>query len=586
MFWKSLRNYKVVYSHLWRTYGQSWRVRFSFVLQLLSRLCKFVAMPIALSLIVARLSQGDFHAAGQAVFLFAGFSLLLGTLSPLIKYIGMKGENNVYESSTERYFSRLVSSDVEYFNSNLSGYLTTATRQYVDSCVQFVRALRDRYLSTVLSVLLPLVVIAWIDSWLGFVAIVLSIVQATYLLWASHIIGPYRTKSREFYKNNSGRMADFISNITAIKAAAQEESAAQQVGRGAKVEAKLFTERYTLQAKLIALREAITVTFFLILLWLTVQRMSDGAIEITAAVLVVTYSATILTGIYSLSENLDEHDDFVDKIVPALDIMDRKNTVTDPAQPKSLGKVRGNIRFQDVSFTYTNGGEKVFARLNLEIPAGQKVGVVGLSGAGKSTLTKLLLRFDDVHGGSVLVDGHDVREVRQTDLRRHIAYVPQEPLLFHASIRDNVVLSRADATDKEVQEALQTAHAWHFVKRLPEGTNSIVGERGVKLSGGQRQRIAIARAVLQKSSIMVLDEATSALDSESEQIIKDSFGEVLKGKTAIVVAHRLSTLSEMDRIIVLDDGKLVEDGTHRSLLSKDGVYARLWKRQQKHLDNE
>lgn len=587
---EGFRKYTLVYRHLWQTYGQFWSVRISFILQIAARICKLIILPIAISLIITNLSERDFDGAQKAVFFYAAFSLLLGILTPLLKYIGMQGENMAYRQITGHYFSRLVSADLDYFHSNLAGYLTTATRQYVDSCMQLVKALRDRYSNTVLSIIFPLGVIMYLDIWLGFVALALSMAQATYLLWASHVIAEPRAKAREVYKRNSGHMADIVSNILAVKATAQETTRVEQVREGSRKEAQLFFERYKIQAKLTSFREAITVLFFLILLWLTVHRMSGGFISITTAVLVATYTTTILTAIYALSEDLDTHDDYVDKILPAFEILNRQHAINDPLQPKALHAVRGDITFKNISFTYdskyTNSDRTVLTDLTLTIPAGQKVGIVGASGAGKSTLAKLLLRFSDVNNGQVLIDGIDVRKVAQSDVRRHIAYVPQEPLLFHASIRQNILLSRPNATEKELRTALRLAHALAFIEQLPEGLDSIVGERGVKLSGGQKQRIAIARAVLQHAPVIVLDEATSALDSESEQIIKDSFSQVLKNKTAIVIAHRLSTLSEMDRIVVIEKGKCIEDGTHTDLLAQNGAYARLWKRQQRYADNQ
>ena len=575
----------MVYHHLWQTFGQSRKVRLSFCMQFVARIIKLIALPIALSLIVSGLARSDFEAGRDGVLLFVTFSLTLGILTPLAKYIGMLGEAPVYRINTGIYFSKLVSADLDYFNSNLSGYLTSATRQYIDSALQLVRALRDQYMNSILSILFPVVVIAYFDPILGLATAVLSLGQTLYIIWASQMIAKYRTKSREVYKRNSGRMADAISNILAIKASSQETAHIQHIEQGAADENIVFKKRYTVQAQLTGLREAIAVAFFAVLLWLTVERMSSGAITITTAVLVATYTATILTAIYALSEDLDSHDDFVDKIIPAFDILDRHNTIQDPVNPHSFDSVRGSIEFDRVSFRYDRQSQQpALHNFSLTIPHGQKVGVVGLSGAGKSTLTKLLLRFNDVSHGTIRIDNIDIREITQTDLRKNISYVPQEPLLMHTSVRENVLLARPDATKEQVIQALKSAHAFDFVMSLPDGLDSIVGERGVKLSGGQKQRIAIVRAVLQHAPIMVLDEATSALDSESEQIIKDSFSEILADKTAIVVAHRLSTLSDMDRIIVLDGGHLVEDGSHQELLALNGVYARLWKHQQKHIE--
>ncbi len=577
--------YRMVYRHLWETFGRTWQVRLSYVLQLLTRICKLIFLPIAISLIITHLSKQEYDDARNAVFFFVVFSSLLGLLIPLVKYIGMRGENKVYRELTAQYFAKLVAVDIEYFNSNLSGYLTSATRHYVDGCIQLVRTIRDRYMTTVLSIVFPICVITYLDIQLGLIALALSIANAAYMFWASHAIGPYRTASRELYKQNSGRMADIVSNILAVKSTAQEASYVEKVREGANKEGVAFTKRYTMQAKLIAAREAITVAVFAILFLLTVNRMSQGAIELTTAVLVITYAATILTGVYSLSDDLDEHDDIVDRIIPAFEILKRQNLLQDPTNPKPFKDHKGVIEFKNVSFSYEQGKKyrPVLENFSIVIPDGQKVGVVGISGAGKSTLTKLLLRFNDADSGQILINDVDIREMLQTELRKHIAYVPQEPLLFHTSIKDNVVLSNPKATGAEANKALKVAHALEFVENLPDGLDSVVGERGVKLSGGQKQRVAIARAVLQHAPIMVLDEATSALDSHSEQIIKKSFGEVLKGRTALVVAHRLSTLSEMDRIIVLDKGKLMEDGTHDELIAKHGLYAKLWQRQQNSL---
>lgn len=579
----SFENYKLVYAHLWSTYGQSWWLRLSYVLAFVSRIVKLIILPVAISLIITNLSKQNYNGAFKSVLLYAVFSLVLGVVTPIIKYVGMKGENKTYRITTGKYMQTLVSADMEYFNSNLSGVLTTATRHYVDSALLLVRSIRNRYLNTVLSIVFPLCVIMWFDIWLGLVTLVLSLLQAGYMVWASHAIDPLRAKSRELYKEDSGKMADIISNILTIKSTAQEKRYIAETEKRAEIEGAVFTKRYAMQALYIGYREAMTVVILIILLWLTVARMSSGSITITAAVLVITYTTTILMGIYALSDDLDEHDDLVDKILPAIELFNRKNIIEDPETPIKFPDSNGDIVFDRVNFSYPgkDNNIKVFNNFSLTIPHGQKLGVVGVSGAGKSTLTKLLLRFDDVNSGSVSVNGVDVRYMRQADLRKHIALVPQEPILFHTSIRDNIVVAKPGATKQQIDRALKIAHASSFVSNLPQGIDSVVGERGVKLSGGQKQRVAIARAVLQGAPIIVLDEATSALDSESEQIIKDAFVDILRGKTAIVAAHRLSTLSAMDRIIVIDKGKIIEDGTHDELLAHNGTYSKLWKYQQR-----
>ena len=253
--------------------------------------------------------------------------------------------------------------------------------------------------------------------------------------------------------------------------------------------------------------------------------------------------------------------------------------IVDDKTDKPLKVTDAAIDIEHIGFKHDGKKEKLFDDFTLEIAPGKTVGLVGVSGSGKSTLTKLLLRFADVGEGAIYIDGQDIRGVTQKSLRDAIAYVPQESSLFHRSIFENIAYGRPGATDEEVYEAARLANADEFIVELPDGYDTLVGERGVKLSGGQRQRIAIARAILKDAPILVLDEATSALDSESEALIQEALKNLMKNRTSIVVAHRLSTIAGLDTIVVLSEGKIVEQGSHHELLKKGGEYAKLWSRQ-------
>ena len=254
--------------------------------------------------------------------------------------------------------------------------------------------------------------------------------------------------------------------------------------------------------------------------------------------------------------------------------------IRDAPDAKAIDVNGGAISFHDMAFAYADAPtDFIFKDFDLEIPAGQKVGLVGTSGGGKSSLTRLILRFEDILSGELLIDDIDIRSVTQQSLRQVIGYVPQDPLLFHRTIRDNIAYGNPSATDDVIMQAAQKAYADGFINALPAGLDTVVGERGIKLSGGQRQRIAIARAILKDAPILVLDEATSALDSESEIYIQRALATLMKGRTSIVIAHRLSTIAKLDRILVLDKGSIIEDGTHQELIAKKGTYANLWNHQ-------
>jgi ATP-binding cassette subfamily B protein len=247
---------------------------------------------------------------------------------------------------------------------------------------------------------------------------------------------------------------------------------------------------------------------------------------------------------------------------------------TQPFAPRDPG-----VELREVTFRHSPVQPPLFDRFSLRIEPGSKVGVVGRSGGGKTTLTRLLLRFADVEGGQILIGGQPIDAVPQSALRRIIAYVPQDPSMFHRTIADNIRVGRPAAGDADVRRAAAMAHAAEFIEALPAGYGTLVGERGVKLSGGQRQRVAIARAILKDAPILVLDEATSSLDSESEALIQDALWTLMAGRTAIVIAHRLSTVRRMDQLVVIDGGRIVEQGTHHALLASGGIYASLWAHQ-------
>jgi ATP-binding cassette subfamily B protein len=295
--------------------------------------------------------------------------------------------------------------------------------------------------------------------------------------------------------------------------------------------------------------------------------------------LVIIYTLSVVSQLWSVGNSTRAFIRIVGDAGPMISILDEPIDLVDPENPEKLTVTEGGIEFDNVTFTHAENNEALFHDFSLSIEPGEKIGLVGESGSGKTSLTRLLLRFSDVEAGHILIDGQAIDKVSQDDVHRSIAYVSQEPILFHRTLKENIAYGRPDASLADVKKAAELSHSLEFIAHLPKGFDTLVGERGVKLSGGQRQRVAIARAILKDAPILVLDEATSALDSHSEKLIQQALTELMKNRTSIVIAHRLSTIAKLDRIIVLDNGKIIEEGTHNELIARKGRYAELWSHQ-------
>jgi ABC-type multidrug transport system fused ATPase/permease subunit len=310
---------------------------------------------------------------------------------------------------------------------------------------------------------------------------------------------------------------------------------------------------------------------------LLIDRWSSNEISTGDFVLVLALVSQITGSLLFIGRAVNATARTIGELREGLDELVIDHEIVDHTDAVALHPDGGLIEIHDVNFTYNTA--RVLEEFSLTIQAGQRVGLVGASGAGKSTLVSLLLRQHNIESGEILIDRQNIARVTQDSLRASIAVVPQEPALFHRTIRENIAYGKAGATDEEIIAVAKKAYAHDFIMELPQGYDTLVGERGVKLSGGQKQRIAIARAMLKNAPILLLDEATSALDSESEVAIQRALHQLMRGKTVIAIAHRLSTLREMDRIIVLEQGKIIEDGTHDTLREYGGTYARLWDHQ-------
>ncbi len=408
---------------------------------------------------------------------------------------------------------------------------------------------------------------------------VVTILMAIAIYYGNRFVYERVKKETRKHTELTGAAADIITNIATVKAFSSERRETARVRTRANTwnHASFHTRNGVLFAS--GIWATIIVLFNVGALIIAVYASERGLLTAGAAYLLLTYTLILARQLWSMNHVMRNYNRLMGDAYDMTEIMQEDIEIADKGTQK-LTASAGEIKLTNISFTHDNGnGVAIFRDFSLAIPSGQRVGLVGHSGSGKTTLTRLLLRFSDIDAGTITIDGQNIADITQRSLRQNIAYVSQEPMLFHRSLAENIAYGRPDASPEDIVHAAKQANADEFIGELADGYDTLVGERGIKLSGGQRQRIAIARAILKDAPILVLDEATSALDSESEKLIQASLDTLMKDRTSIVIAHRLSTISKLDRIIVLSDGQIVEDGSHTELLALDGTYAKLWTHQ-------
>ena len=540
-----------------------------------------IVVPYGTSEIVGKLSSGDFEINN-----YVGI-LLITILPAAINNLGVIRAIDWLDWSLDakggEYLSRLaftavINQSMTFHSNRFSGSLTSAANKLPSAFINFKSNFVWDVYPLILTVVYSVVVAAFVCPPF---ALILAAYATVYSIVA--IVTYYKTRHvdealAEAENKQTGQLADSITNELSVKSYARENLEEGRFGRVTKrTKNAIFDVAKVSFWRNLSMNTVNMVTFIGMLVLII---MGHNLFGLTIANLAFLYSLSneLLSNVWTINHILRSMNRSFGDAKEMVNILDMPYIIDDKTD-KPLRVGDAVIDFSHMSFRHEGQKSDLFDDFGLKIPAGQRLGLVGVSGSGKTTLTKLLLRFADVTGGGIYIDGQDIRDVTQKSLRENIAYVPQESSLFHRSIFENIAYGKPDATDEEVYEAARLANADEFIAELPEGYDTLVGERGVKLSGGQRQRIAIARAILKDAPILVLDEATSALDSESEALIQEALANLMEGRTSIVVAHRLSTVAGLDKIVVLKDGKIVEQGTHKELLEKGGEYQKLWSRQ-------
>jgi ATP-binding cassette subfamily B protein len=509
----------------------------------------------------------------------AGLTFVIWALESLFEYLHGVAWRNLAQTVQHELridaYAQLQELELRYFEDRATGDLMAVLNDDVNQLERFL----DRGANEILQVLTTVVLIGVVFFYLAPGIAWVAFLPIPLILWGSfrfqRLLEPRYADVRERAAAVNAELSNRLGGISTIKAFTAEADSVDRISK----ESERYRHANRAAIRLSSafsplIRVVILVGFTATLVWGGFRAL-EGGLEVGAYSVMVFLTQRLLWPLTRLGETFDLYQRAMASTNRILDVVDARPGLVDGDRTLPRSGVKGEIRFDGVTFSYREG-HPVLRDLDIGAEAGKTTAFVGATGSGKTTVVKLLLRFYDVDTGRITVDGHDLRDLRSRDLRRAIGLVSQDVFLFHGSVRDNIAYGRPDATEGEIRAAADIAEADEFIRRLPEGYDTIVGERGQKLSGGQRQRVSIARAVLVDPPILVLDEATSAVDNETEAAIQRSLERISLDRTTVVIAHRLSTIRHADRIYVMDEGRVVEVGTHEELIDHPGIYRTLW----------
>ena len=582
---KNKPNSKEIFRLFWKTSVQyKHRRNLAIFFAILTLVVTIFVGPLIIAQLLSIIQHNQLHDSKNLWTLIALYSVS-GLWSSvigwrLVLYLAWTFETAMQRDLYARCFSKLTNQTLFFHSNKFGGSLVSQTNKLVGAVESFWDTIIWSVLPLVVSLVGSIIVLSTLLWQYALFLLIFSIVFSIVVYYGSKPMAKLTKKEAKSSNKLNGQLADVISNVLAVKSSGAEAT-----------EQKFFTKTVNSWRdssldvmrgflKVSTIYSSINMVIKIGAIAFAVYAAQNNLVSVASVYLIITYTGSVAHELWNMNGIMRNYNRIIGNANDMVEILQTPTTLIDKSDSK-LKVTNGEISMDKIIFTHDEGqGDTLFHDFSLEIKPGEKIGLVGASGSGKTTLTKLLLRFADIDSGKITSDGQDISEVTQASLRAKIAYVPQEPLLFHRSVRENIAYGRPDATDAEIEEAAKKAGAYDFIIGLKDGFDTMVGERGIKLSGGQRQRVAIARAILKDAPILVLDEATSALDSESEALIQKSLETLMESRTSIVIAHRLSTIAKLDRIIVLKDGKIVEDGSHDDLINKKhGVYAKLWARQ-------